>query len=99
MPDHLHLILCGQYEWSDAKKAVDEFKAKTGLWLGKHRPGVEWQDGYHDHIIRRGEDWRRQVFYVFNNPVRQGLVTDASAWPFTSTIGFDLSELLIDAHY
>jgi putative transposase len=99
MPDHLHLILCGQQDWSNAKKVVDEFKAKSGLWLGKHRPSFEWQDGYHDHIIRRGEDWRRQVYYVLNNPVRKGLVLDAFDWPFTGSIGFNLHELVIEAHY
>ena len=99
MPDHLHLVLCGQHERSDAKKAVDEFKARTGLWLGEHRPTFAWQDDYHDHIIRKGDDWRRQVFYVYNNPVRAGLVKDAAAWLHTGTIGFDLTELLIDANY
>lgn len=99
MPDHLHLVLCGQTVRSDAKKAVDEFKGKTGLWLGTHRPAFAWQDGYHDHVIRKGDDWRRQVFYAYNNPVRRGLAEDAATWPFTGAIGFDLTELLIDAHY
>ena len=99
MPDHLHLVVCGQHDWSDAKKAVDEFKAKTGLWLGANRPTYAWQDGYRDHIIRKGDDWRRQVHYVYVNPVRAGLIEDASAWPLTGAIGFDLIELLMDANY
>lgn len=99
MPDHLHLILCGQTERSDAKAAMDSFKVQTGLWLGEHRPGLCWQDGYHDHIIRKGDDWRRQVRYVSMNPVRKGLVDDPVGWPHTGAIGFDLVELMIDANY
>ena len=99
MPDHLHLILCGQRDDADAKAAMDAFKTKTGLWLGANRHGWAWQDGYHDHIIRRGEDWRRQVRYAYLNPVRKGLTDDPSAWPHTGAIGFDLLELMMDANY
>ncbi|RYD95934.1 MAG: hypothetical protein EOP61_18855 [Sphingomonadales bacterium] len=99
MPDHLHLILCGQTEGADAKRAVDAFKHRTGLWLRRKRPGFSWQDDYYDHIIRKGDDWRRQVFYVYMNPVRRELVEDPAAWPHTGSMGFDLDELLIDAHY
>ena len=99
MPDHLHLVLCGQSERADAKAAMDGFKHKSGLWLHGHRPDFAWQGDYYDHIIRRSDDWRRQVFYVYMNPVRRGLVDDPAAWPHTGAIGFDLTESLIDAHY
>ena len=99
MPDHLHLILCGQSDRADAKAAMDAFKTQTGRWLGANRPGACWQDGYHDHVIRKGDDWRRQVRYVVLNPVRAGLVADPAAWPHTGAIGFDLVELMIDADY
>ena len=99
MPDHLHLILCGRKPTSDAKAAMDAFKTQSGLWSGECRPEFAWQDGYHDHIIRKGDDWRRQVFYVYMNPVRKGLTYDPAAWPHTGSIGFDLTELLIDANY
>ena len=99
MPDHLHLVLCGQTQRADTKAAIDGFKHKTGLWLYENRPGFDWQGDYYDHIIRRGDDWRRQVFYAYMNPVRWGLVDDPSHWPYSGTVGFDLTELLIDAHY
>ena len=99
MLDHLHLIVCGQSDKADAKAAMDAFKTKTGLWLGECRPEWFWQDGYHDHIIRRSDDWRRQVHYAYMNPVRKGLVDDPAAWPYTGAIGFDLVELMIDANY
>ena len=99
MPDHLHLIFCGQGPRADAKRAMDGFKHKSGLWLAEHRPAYHWQDDYCDHIIRKGDDWRRQVGYIVRNPVRAGLVEDALAWPHTGSVGFDLTELLVDAHW
>ena len=99
MPDHLHLVLCGRTEGSDAKAAMDAFKRKSGLWLHEHRPEFAWQGDYYDHIIRKGDDWRRQVRCAHMNPVRRGLVTDPSLWPHTGSIVFDLLELIIDTDY
>lgn len=99
MPDHLHLILCGQSDKANAKAAMDAFKTRSGLWLGECRPGWFWQDGYHDHVIRRGDDWRRHVHYVYMNPVRKGLIDDPSLWPHTGSIAFDLAELMFDTQY
>ena len=99
MPDHLHLVLCGQTPASDAKKAMDGFKHKSGLWLEEHRPLYGWQHDYHDHIIRKGDDWRRHVFYAYMNPVRAGLVDDPADWRHTGSLGFDLIELLTDASW
>jgi len=45
-------------------------------------------------VIRKSDDWRRQVAYVLKNPVRAGLVEDPFAYPFTGSIGYDLYELI-----
>jgi len=99
MPDHLHFILCGQNEGSDAKAACNGFKQFSSRWLLQNHPTHSWQSDYHDHIIRKSDDWRRHVFYVYMNPVRAGLVSRPADYPFTGAIGFDLQDLLIDAHY
>src|ERR1700687_1076212 len=56
MPDHVHVLLSGRDESSDAWAAVALFKQQTGIWLGQHRPGVHWQKDFYDHIVRRDED-------------------------------------------
>ena len=43
MPDHLHLVVCGQSGRADAKRAMDEFKHKSGLWFAEHRSQFYWQ--------------------------------------------------------
>ena len=96
MPDHLHLLIQGTDESSRPKFAIDDFKLTSGLWLIRHRPELSWQDEYYDHIIRKSVDWRRQAFYVLNNPVRKGLVTDPYAYPFSGSVGYDLRQLFND---
>src|ERR1700733_963706 len=51
MPDHVHMLLSGQSELSDAWAAVVRFKQQTGFWLGEHRQDVRWQKDFFDHII------------------------------------------------
>ena len=92
MPDHVHLLVSGQSESSDAWAAVALFKQRTGFWLGKHRQGVCWQKDFFDHIIRRDEDLGAQVRYIAGNPVRKGLVRDWREYPFTGFIEVDLDD-------
>ena len=97
MPDHLHVVINGKEFRSRAKFAMDEFKQLTGYWLKANAPEFEWQDDFYDHIIRKHEDWRRQVQYIAFNPVRAGLVQDPFDYPFTGSIGHDLNELLVES--
>src|SRR6185312_6785179 len=92
MPDHLHLLIQGVADKSRPKVAMDNFNTSSGLWLGKHRPGKPCQDAYYDHLIRKSDDWRRQAYYILNNPVRKGLVEDPYEYPFTGSIGIELRD-------
>jgi len=98
MPDHLHVLIQGQADASRPKAAMDEFKYATGLLPAKSAVGA-WQTDYHDQIIRRSDDWRRQAFYILNNPVRAGLAEDPYAYPFTGSLGFELQEMFFDLNW
>ncbi|RYD77624.1 MAG: hypothetical protein EOP84_15310 [Verrucomicrobiaceae bacterium] len=99
MPDHLHVLLLGKDEASDGKAAMDRFKASTGWWLYRNQPGVKWQKDYWDHIVRVHEGWESQARYIAGNPVRAGLVDDLFDWPYTGSIGYDVREVILDAHW
>ena len=90
MPDHVHILLSGQDESSDAWSAITLFKQQTGFWLGEHRPGVSWKKDFRDHIIRGDEDLGGQARYIAGNPVRKGLVKDWREYPFTGAAGVEL---------
>jgi putative transposase len=94
MPDHVHIMLSGRDESSDAWAAVTLFKQQTGFWLGQHRPGVRWQKDFHDHVIRRNDDLGAQLRYIAGNPVRKGLVKDWREYSFTGAIGADLAAIV-----
>ena len=97
MPDHLHVISMGMTDHADGRRAMDAFKTKSGRYLKTSDADYRWQTGYHDRIIRRSEEWRKKVFYVFQNPVRAGIVQDPWTYPLTGSIGYNLNELIHDA--
>ena len=89
MPDHLHVMLDGQSAVSDAWQAMVEFKQRTGWWLKQHRPAIQWQKDFYDHVLRDNEDLGAQVRYIAGNPVGKGLVQDWRQYPHTGAIGYD----------
>jgi len=50
-------------------------------WLG-HQHGVDWQENFFDHRIRAEEKYSEKVQYVWDNPVRAGLVGNMQDWPW-----------------
>ena len=69
MPDHLHLLVVGSDD-SPLIRFVQHFKQMTG-----HRhPGL-WQRSYYGHVLR-SEEAEDVALYIWDNPVRAGLVED-----------------------
>jgi REP-associated tyrosine transposase len=89
MPDHLHLELAGQSEDSDAIRLVHDFKGIATA--AARRMGVRklWEKGFYDHILSDNDDHEAVAWYIFNNPVRKGLVQDARDWPYSGSWMFD----------
>ena len=73
MPDHLHFV--GQLREGSLSKVMHTLKSYSAHKIGRRgiRPPI-WQDGYHDHALRRDEDYRSLVTYLLQNPVRARLV-------------------------
>ena len=46
------------------------------------RTGPLWQDEFFDHVLRGNESLAQKVGYVCENPVRAGLVSAASEYPW-----------------
>jgi putative transposase len=81
MPDHLHLLTSGD-EKADLIKFIKIFKQKSGYNFKKTNGRKLWQKSFHDHVIRKEEDLKSIAGYIFNNPVRKGLVEDYEDYPF-----------------
>jgi REP element-mobilizing transposase RayT len=86
MPDHLHLIWMGVSATSDQRRATAFLRKQ----LEMHLASARWQHQPHDHVLR-DEERKRGAFaatcaYVAENPVRAGLATKTTEWPFTGCV-------------
>jgi len=87
MPDHLHVVLSCVARGPNLVRAVQELKTKTTH--AARRMGLRvpiWQRGFYDHIARTEEDLAAACAYIFDNPVRAGLVAEASAWAYSGCV-------------
>jgi putative transposase len=82
MPDHLHLLLGGQ-EQSSLQDFVRYFKQIPGYRFKRRRGASLWQISYYDHVVRRGEDVGQIAAYVWDNPLRAGLVESRLDYAFS----------------
>ena len=92
MPDHLHLLLTGE-ESSSLVKFMALFKQRTGFAFRKAHGLRLWQKSYYNHILRQEEALNDVAMYIFENPVRKGLVADYQDYPFYGSFVFDAREL------
>jgi len=93
MPDHLHLLMHGGTR-TFLPDLMHDFKQATGSAFAKATGRGLWQGGYHDHVVRSEEGVLRVARYIAGNPVRAGLVEEASLYPYTGSFDWDRSALV-----
>ena len=71
-PPRLPTVLSGRYAG-----------VNPGLRCEKGEVGL-WQRRFWEHHIHSTRDWASHVRYCWMNPVKHGLVTDPSDWPYSS---------------
>jgi len=89
MPDHAHWLL-QLAQGDDLSNVVQRLKSSSArsanAALG--RSGPLWSRAFHDRGLRRVEDVRAVSRYIVSNPVRSGLATHVSAYPFWNAVWF-----------
>lgn len=45
-----------------------------------------WQKGFFDHVLRCSESYSQKWQYMLENPVRAGLVSEWSQWPWQGEV-------------
>jgi len=85
MPNHSHSLLTRFDDWELAQ-LMHSHKSYTAHEANKllNRTGQFWMDEYFDRYIRDAEHFRNTVRYIENNPVKAGLCSKPSDWPFSS---------------
>jgi len=83
MPDHVHLLAAP----TDRDAPVGELSAKVKRAIRRQmRASWKWQSGCFDRLLRSDESADAKWNYMRDNPVRAGLVSHWSDWPYK--IGF-----------
>ena len=93
MPDHIHWLFALQNDCSLAK-VIQSVKGRSANQVNKirySRGGIVtkqalWQDGYHDHAVRKEEDLQQIARYIVANPLRAGLVDKITNYPLWDAI-------------
>jgi REP element-mobilizing transposase RayT len=81
MPDHIHGLFRFPVE-PGIGATVEAWKRLTA-----RRYGLEWQRDFFDHRLRSDESFEEKAAYISDNPVRKGLASVASAWPYSWPCG------------
>jgi len=72
MPEHLHVLLTPS-EDQTIERCAQCIKGRFSHQVKAQFGGGVWQAGFHEHRIRDGEDFRRQLSYIAANPGKRRL--------------------------
>ena len=88
MPNHVHFFCSPGNEAQDFSIFMKFWKEWTSKKMKKecNIEGPIWQREFFDHLLRNNESYVQKWEYVFNNPVRAGLVKEAQEWPWQGEI-------------
>ena len=85
MPDHVHFLVEARLPSANLLKFVAQWKQRTGYLFRHELSRRFWQRRFYDHILRRPEDCEAIAWYIWMNPVRQGIVADPTQYPYSGS--------------
>jgi putative transposase len=85
MPNHVHVVI-EPIEGHTLSVIVKSWKSFTSRQANTRlgRTGAFWEADYFDRYMRNEDHLMRTIEYVENNPVKAGLVKEATDWPWSS---------------
>ena len=96
MPDHVHVLVHFK-ESSVLSRFIQQWKRRSSIrlkgWIKERLPAYAavidmsepvWQPRYYDFNVFSGKKANEKLDYMHNNPVKNGLVTRAENWMYSS---------------
>jgi putative transposase len=82
MPDHVHWLI-QLLDETTLSRVLQTTKSVSAHRINRYlkRKGRFWQDGFHDHALRREEAVVDAARYIIANPLRAGLVGNVRDYP------------------
>jgi len=91
MPDHLHVIVSPGESTLTLSKFLNIFKGRTTAVFRERKDLKKiWQRSAFDHVIRTEENLKGVIEYIRNNPVRKGIVENASDYPHSESFDVEI---------
>jgi len=84
MPNHVHVLVTPRVALPTLTKSLKGITAKRGNTLLGFTGGPFWQAKSYDHLVREEREFEKIKRYIEWNPVRAGLVVEASAYRWSS---------------
>ena len=82
LPDHIHVLV----EDDDLIDFVRLFKGRLTPLARRKEPGRKlWQRSFFDHALRQEESVYRVALYIWENPVRAGIVEEPHEYPWSGS--------------
>jgi len=94
MPDHVHFLVQGNSETSDARMLIKLGKQYAGYAYAQKCRHKLWQPWGYERVLRDEEASFTVARYIVENPVRAGLVTAVSDYPFVGSQVYELKDLI-----
>jgi len=74
---------------------MHSYKVRTTQRSWSHgHSGKLWQDRFHDRILRQRDSGIEVVEYIFDNPIRRGLVARRRDYPYSGELDVLIPGLL-----
>lgn len=94
MPDHVHLLVQGNSESSDARRLIKATKQYSGYAYSRKYGHKLWQPWGFERVLRDDEASFAVARYVVENPVRAGLAKTVVEYPFVGSQVYALKDLV-----
>jgi len=94
MPDHLHLLIEGQRDDADARRFITRAKQFSGFYYRKEFRETLWQRYGFERTLRDEHGMLSVARYIFENPIRAGIATNAADYPFSGSTMYSVEQVL-----
>jgi putative transposase len=91
MSNHFHLMVRVETGGSGLSQLMRDIKSFVWRRMFPGRPGI-WESRFDDLAIYTEEQFRTKLNYIHNNPVKAGIVREASEYPFSSAHAWQTGE-------
>lgn len=84
MPSHVHLLATPAVALPKLTRSLKGITSKRANTILALVGNTFWQEESYDHLVRHEREFAKIVNYIENNPVRAGLVKEASDYRWSS---------------